>query len=47
MTWYKKANTFWHGSPSGDLRGSKNGLHIGTYEAAKQALEARIGIPVE
>lgn len=36
---------FWHGSPSGDLRGSYNGLHIGSYDAAKQALEARIGVP--
>lgn len=56
MNWYKIANSeqfmnmpgvFWHGSPSGDLRGSSNGLHVGTYEAAKQALEARIGIPAE
>ncbi len=44
-----KANptVFWHGSPSGDMRGGKTGLHIGTYLAAKQALEARIGIPAE
>lgn len=41
------ANIFWHGSPSGDLRGGKYGLHIGTYDAAKQALEARIGVPAE
>lgn len=38
---------FWHGSPSGDLRGGHYGLHLGTYEAAKQALEARIGTPLE
>jgi hypothetical protein len=38
---------FWHGSPSGDLRGGKSGLHVGTKEAAKQALEARIGIPAD
>ena len=37
---------FWHGSPSGDLRGAANGLHLGTHEAARQALTARIGIPV-
>jgi ParB-like chromosome segregation protein Spo0J len=40
-------DVFWHGSPSGDLRGSAVGLHIGTYDAAKQALNARIGIPAE
>ncbi len=40
-------NIFWHGSPGGDLRGADNGLHVGTYEAAKEALEARIGIPSE
>lgn len=38
---------WYHGSASGDLRGGKHGLHLGTYLAAKQALEARIGIPVE
>lgn len=38
---------FWHGSPSGSLRGAKNGLHLGTYEAAKQALNARIGVPAD
>jgi hypothetical protein len=36
---------YWHGSPSGDLRGGVSGLHLGTKEAATQALEARIGIP--
>lgn len=35
---------FWHGSPSGELRGSHYGLHLGTHEAARQALEARIGV---
>lgn len=40
-------NVWYHGSPSGDLRGGKTGLHLGTYKAAKQALEARIGVPVE
>jgi hypothetical protein len=43
----EESNVFWHGSPSGDLRGGKTGLHVGTYKAAKQALEARIGIPAE
>lgn len=38
---------YWHGSPSGDLRGGKTGLHIGTRKAATQALEARIGVPAE
>ena len=36
---------FWHGSDNADLRGGTTGLHVGTYEAAKQALEARIGVP--
>ena len=38
-------SVFWHGTPSGDLRGGSLGLHVGTYTAAKQALEARIGVP--
>lgn len=37
----------WHGSPSGDLRGAKNGLHVGTYKAAEEALNSRIGIPAD
>ena len=41
------SDIFWHGSPSGEMRGSFYGLHIGTYEAAKEALEARIGTPAE
>jgi hypothetical protein len=36
---------YWHGSPSGDLRGGSTGLHLGTKLAATQALEARIGVP--
>jgi hypothetical protein len=40
-------NGMWHGSPSGDLRGGAYGLHIGTYDAAKEALEARIGKPAD
>ncbi|MEI6731153.1 MAG: hypothetical protein WCK90_00580, partial [archaeon] len=39
------ASVMWHGSPSGDLQGKHYGIHIGTYKAAKEALEARIGIP--
>lgn len=34
----------WHGSPTGQMRGGKQGLHIGTYRAAQEALNARIGI---
>lgn len=38
--------TFFHGSTDKDLSGKK-GIHIGTHEAAKQALEARIGVPAK
>ena len=38
---------WWHGSPSGDLRGGQYGLHLGDYESARQALESRIGRPAE
>lgn len=41
----KNPAVFWHGTPSGDMRGGKYGLHVGSHEAAKQALESRIGIP--
>ncbi len=34
---------FWHGSPSGELQGGHYGLHVGSYQAAMEALEARIG----
>lgn len=37
---------WWHGTPDMSLIG-KNGIHVGTYEAAKEALEARIGVPAE
>lgn len=37
----------WHGTPSGDLRGGISGLHLGTHEAARQALNARIGAPAQ
>ncbi len=40
-------NVWYHGSASGDLRGGTSGLHLGTALAAKEALEATIGIPVE
>ena len=40
-------NVYWHGSPSQEHVGAKNGLHIGTQEAARQALNARIGTPVD
>jgi hypothetical protein len=39
---------YWHGSVNvDDLRGGSTGLHLGTYEAARQALNARIGVPAE
>ncbi len=37
-------NVFYHGSTDTNLSG-KRGIHVGTYNAAKQALEARIGVP--
>ena len=37
---------FYHGTTDKNLAG-KNGIHVGTYKAAKQALEARIGVPAE
>ena len=37
----------WHGTPSGDLRGNHFGLHVGTYTAATEALEGRIGKPLD
>ena len=37
-------NVFWHSTASGDLRGGTQGLHVGTYQAAKEAMEATIGI---
>ena len=43
----KKVCAYWHGTPSGDLRGGPSGLHIGTKQAATEALEARIGIPAD
>ncbi len=39
-------STFYHGSTDKNLTGHK-GLHVGTREAAKEALEARIGVPAE
>ncbi len=38
---------WYHGSPSGDLRGGPNGLHVGSKLAATQALESRIGVPAD
>ena len=38
---------WWHGTVSGDLRGGKTGLHLGTKSAAEDALHARIGFPAE
>jgi len=49
--WFRTAvvhdGVFWHGSPSGDFVGSPVGLHVGTFEAARDALEARIGTPAD
>jgi hypothetical protein len=42
-----KGTLWWHGSPSGDLRGASNGLHLGTKRAAQDAITARIGHPAE
>lgn len=39
-------NVWYHGSPSGNLKGGISGLHLGTLKAATEALESRIGIPV-
>jgi hypothetical protein len=38
---------WFHGTPSGDLRGGHYGLHVGTERAAQDALNARIGKPAE
>lgn len=40
----KDKTVFWHGSPTGILFGGSLGIHVGTHQAAKEALEARIGI---
>ena len=42
-----RVGAYWHGTPSGDLRGGVTGLHVGTKQAATEALEARIGIPAD
>jgi hypothetical protein len=41
----KSDGGWWHGTPSGDLRGGRYGLHVGTRRAAEEALHARIGYP--
>ena len=43
----ERDNVWWHGSVSGDMRGGKTGLHLGTRAAAEDALHATIGFPVE
>ena len=47
-SWLNEAytETFYHGSTDKSFAGKK-GIHVGTYKAAKQALEARIGVPAE
>ena len=42
----ERPDVFWHGSPSGDLRGGPYGLHVGTLPAAHEALNERIGAPL-
>jgi len=42
-----KQGAYWHGTPSGSLQGGISGLHVGTKQAAMEALEARIGIPAD
>ena len=37
----------WHSTASGDLKFAPYGIHVGTYQAAKEALQATIGIPAE
>lgn len=46
-TYYLRESIWYHGSPSGELKGSASGIHIGTKKAATEALTARIGHPVE
>jgi len=43
----QKSGTWYHGSPSGELKGSRSGIHLGTKQAAHEALTARIGHPAE
>lgn len=43
----ERDNIWWHGSVSGDMRGGKTGLHLGTRAAAEDALHATIGFPAE
>lgn len=43
----ERDNVWWHGSVSGDMRGGKTGLHLGTKAAAEDALHASIGYPAE
>jgi hypothetical protein len=37
------AEAWWHGSPSGQYHPKHYGIHIGTRDAARTALEAKIG----
>jgi hypothetical protein len=40
------ARAWYHGSPTG-FPGLSGPIHVGTYVAARQALEARIGVPAD
>ena len=44
---YHDNDVWYHGSASGDLRGGRTGLHLGTQLAAYEALTATIGYPVD
>jgi len=41
---YDDDNIFYHGTTNKSMVGT-NGIHLGSYKASKEALEARIGIP--
>lgn len=41
-----QGNDFYHGSTDKNFAG-KRGIHVGTYKACKEALEARIGVPAK
>ena len=44
---FNQDEPFYHGSPSGRFVPGQRGIHVGSKNAATQALEARIGVPAE
>ena len=42
----KEFSGWWHGTADATLSG-KRGIHVGTHQAAKEALEAAIGVPAD